>query len=145
MARRRGHLRRILCALLPLALLAPLCLSFGDLEGHYCACGMKRGECSCDLVMHRMNPGGGPGGPGGHCGAKMAVGSRCALRTPRPVKSDVPQVTLDLRHRLGVFEFHGFGFGLDPHGAVETANLFNPLSFASPPEPPPPRTSFPLS
>lgn len=139
MVRRRGHLLKILCAILPLALLAPLCLSFGDLDGHYCACGMKKGECSCDLVMHRMKP------KEGHCDTMMGVGSRCSLRPSKPVKSDVPRVVLDLRHRLGVFEFHGFGFGLDPLGTVETAEASFPLSLVPPPEPPPPRASFPLS
>jgi hypothetical protein len=139
MPRRGGRLRKILCAVLPLALLAPLCLAFGASDGHYCACGMKKGECTCDLVMHRVNP------QGGHCDTMMSVGSRCALRPPKPVKSDVPQVTLDLRHRLGIFELHGFGFGLEPGGTVETAEVSIPSSTAAPPEPPPPRASFPVS
>lgn len=138
MARRRGHLLKILCAILPLALLAPLCLPLGASDGHYCACGMKKGECSCDLAMHRVNP-------KGHCDTTMAMGSRCALRTPKPVKSDVPEVTLDLRHRVGVFEFHGFGFGLDPLGTVEPAGIPLLLSLVSPPEPLPPRASFSVS
>ena len=138
MVRRRGGLLKILCAILPLVLLAPLCLELVDADGHYCACGMKKGECSCDLMMHRRKP------KGSHCGS-MGVGSSCALRTPRPVKSDVPRVVLDLRHRVGVFEFHGFGFGLDPLGTVETAEASYLPALVPPPEPPPPRASFPLS
>jgi hypothetical protein len=139
MARRRGHLLKILCAILPLVLLAPLCLELADANAHYCACGMKKGECSCDLAMHRMKP------KEGHCGKMMGVGSKCALQGPRPVKSDVPRVVLDLRHRVGVFEFHGFGFGIDPLGTVETAETSYLPSLVPPPEPPPPRASFPLS
>lgn len=142
MPRRRGHLLKILCAILPLALLAPLCLSFGDLGGHYCACGMKRGECSCELsmhrAMHRMNS-------KGHCGAKMGVGSHCAMHGRRPAESDAPRVVLDLRHRVGIFEFHGFGFGLDSLGNVEPSEISSLLSLSSPPESPPPRAPFPVS
>jgi hypothetical protein len=132
---RAKRLQLIVCVLLPLAILAPLCLALGASTDHYCACGMKKGECFCDLAAHRKV---------GHCGTEV-VGSHCALRSPRPVKSEGPRITLDLRNRIGIFELNGLGIGLEPSGFVLPAEAFFPLTVSAPPESPPPRASFPLS
>ncbi|HKI00651.1 MAG TPA: hypothetical protein VKK31_01605 [Thermoanaerobaculia bacterium] len=134
---RHGRLQAIVCVLLPLAILAPLCLAVGASTEHYCACGMKKGECSCSLMMNRA---------GGHCSG-MGMERRCQVRAPRrPVDSEGPRVPLDLRNRLGIFERQGLGLGPEPSGAVEPfAEAFFPPTLAAPPEPPPPRTSYPLS
>jgi hypothetical protein len=134
---RHGRLQAIVCVLLPLAILAPLCLAMGASTEHYCACGMKKGECSCSLIMHR---------PGGHCSGE-GMEMLCEMRAPRrPVESQGPRVPLDLRNRLGIFQRHGLGIGPEPSGSVEPfAEASFPSSLAVPPEPPPPRASFPLS
>ncbi len=134
-----ARLHKIVCTVLAILILAPFCLAFGDSGSHYCSCGMKKGDCACDLSMHRMSM-----KMGSHCG--MGVGGRCAMRAPRPTESDTPRVVLDLRHRLGIFDDAVFGFGLDPRGTLETAEVSIPLSLAFSPESPPPRTSpFPFS
>jgi len=132
---RATRLQWIVCVLLPLAILAPLCLALGASTDHYCACGMKKGECFCDLAQHRKM---------GHCGTEV-VERRCALHAPRHEPSEGPRISLDLRNRLGIFESHVPGIGPEPGGFVVPAEAFFPLAVSAPPESPPPRASFPLS
>ena len=132
---RATRLQLIVCVLLPLAILAPLCLALGASTDHYCACGMKKGECFCDLAAHRKT---------GHCGTEV-VASRCALHAPRHEQSEGPRITLDLKNRIGIFEPHGLGIGPEPSGSVVAAEAFFLPAVFAPPEPPPPRASFPLS
>jgi hypothetical protein len=118
--------------LLPLAILAPLCLALGASTDDFCACGMKKGECFCDLAQHRKM---------GHCGTEV-VERRCALHAPRPMQSEGPRISLDLRNHIGIFESQVPGLGPEPDGFVERAQAFFPLTVSAPPESPPPRSSF---
>jgi hypothetical protein len=132
---RARRLQWIVCVLLPLAILAPLCLALGASTEDYCACGMKKGECFCDLAAHRKM---------GHCDTEV-VERRCALHAPRPMESEGPRISLDLRNHIGIFESQVPGIGAEPNGFAERAEAFFPLTVSAPPESPPPRASFSLS
>ncbi|HEV2853769.1 MAG TPA: hypothetical protein VHC97_13280 [Thermoanaerobaculia bacterium] len=130
--------RKLFCLALPLAILAPMCLALAVATDHYCACGMKKGECFCALAAHRK---------GGHCDmqAGAAEGARCLMHSHKPVDGNAFRLPLDLRDRLGVFGRQDFNLAPDVSETVAVLEEFPPSFLPAPPEPPPPRNAFPLS
>jgi hypothetical protein len=136
MTRRGWILRRILCVAIQCALLVPLSLGLAPVSEPRCLCGMKAGECSCELMMHARHS-----GKGGHCGG-MKLQSHCSLRVPiRPPVSDPPQVSLDLRDRFGVLVSDGVKPVPVLVGVVAFLPGLAPVSVPRSPDPRPPRLS----
>lgn len=129
MFRQETLLRALLCALLPLVLLAPLAGQLASQE-HLCACGMKKSSCFCELIAGKMSN-------GGHC-----AGS-CSLRPQRDMGGPPrPGLHLDSRDSLGIFARLDFAVAPTRSAGPLEVTALVPSSPAHPPEPPPPRASF---
>jgi hypothetical protein len=126
--------RWLLAATQILLLAVPLALA-GPAMPH-CPCGMERGHCICRLLSRAR--------PAGHCGMNGSMPDSCTLRSSKPLEGRTSPLGPDFRDRLGVFRSGGPDLDPAPLGTVASSTVLPVSALSSPPDPPPPRSSFRL-